>query len=216
MTAHSLGLLSSRTSGLGWHWLRSAVEMAAVESENWPLAADVASSGWTRYPRLATRTPGADAGSVRAARHFTIATLRNWGVDSRAEDVALVVSELLTNALSHAMPDPAEVRPRVPIRLGLLQPGPCVLCAVADPSDLPPLPMEPDYLAETGRGLQVIAALSDNWGYTPTGDAGKVVWAMFLRTPGGPVTGLCGRPVTGAGGRPATGAGGTAERIFLA
>ena len=185
MTPHSLGLLSNKTSGVGWHWLRSAVEMAAMESGNCPLAADVASSGWTRNPRLATRTPGADAGSVSAARHFTIATLRQWGLAGRCEDVALVVSELLTNALRHAMPGPGEVQPRVPIRLGLLQPGPCVLCAVADPSDRAPVPAEPDDLAETGRGLHVVAALSDNWGYTPPGDTGKVVWAMF-RTPGRP------------------------------
>src|ERR1700735_3687886 len=90
MTPHSLGLLSNKTSGVGWHWLRSAVEMAAMESGNCPLAADVASSGWTRNPRLATRTPGADAGSVSAARHFTIATLRQWGLAGGCGDVALV------------------------------------------------------------------------------------------------------------------------------
>ena len=33
--------------------------------------------------------------------------------------------------------------------------------------------------AEAGRGLQMICAFSDLWGYTTPGDAGKVVWAMF-------------------------------------
>ncbi len=54
-----------------------------------------------------------------------------------------------------------------------------MLCAVADPSPRPPQPKEPDYLAESGRGLHVIDALSDRWGSTVPTDAGKVVWALF-------------------------------------
>jgi hypothetical protein len=50
---------------------------------------------------------------------------------------------------------------------------------VADPSPRPPQPKEPDYLAESGRGLHVIDALSDRWGSTVPTDAGKVVWALF-------------------------------------
>ena len=34
-------------------------------------------------------------------------------------------------------------------------------------------------LAEAGRGLQMICAFSDLWGYTTPSEAGKVVWAMF-------------------------------------
>lgn len=182
MTTHSLGLLSNGASGAGWHWLKSAVEMAAAQTGNWPLAADLANSGWNGSTRMATRKPGAAAGSIPAARHFTIDTLRQWDVAGRCEDIALVVSELLTNALRHASPDP--VGACCPIQLGLLQPGPCILCAVADPSEQVPVPREPDYLAETGRGLHVISALSDKWGYTQPGAAGKVVWAMFSLTTG--------------------------------
>jgi hypothetical protein len=45
---------------------------------------------------------------------------------------------------------------------------------------------EPDQLEESGRGLVVVASLSDQWGYCPaperqrrSGDQGKVVWAAF-------------------------------------
>ncbi len=69
--------------------------------------------------------------------------------------------------------------PRVPVRLGLLQQGPWVLCAVADPGTAVPVPRTPGSLAEAGRGLQMICAFSDLWGYTTPGEAGKVVWAMF-------------------------------------
>jgi anti-sigma regulatory factor (Ser/Thr protein kinase) len=204
MTTHSLDLLSNGASSVGGHWLKSAVEMAAGQTGSWPLAADraaadvtgadvtasdvtapdvtapdVTAPGWSGCERMVTRKPGATAGAVRAARHFTIATLRQWNLAGRSEDIALVVSELLTNAVRHAAPGASRTASRSPIRLGLIQPGPCILCAVADPSELVPVPREPDYLAETGRGLHVIGALSDTWGYTSPGTAGKVVWAMF-------------------------------------
>jgi hypothetical protein len=189
MTAPPPGLAGSAPGGTGWHWLTSAVEMAALASGNWPLAPEPALRRWTRFPRIATRTPGADARSVRAARDFTIATLQRWGAAEHCDDIATVVSELLTNAVRHALPGPGDIRPRRPIRLGLLQPGPCVLCAVADPSQRAPVPAELGPLAETGRGLHVVGALSDQWGYTTPSDMGKVVWAMFTTRPGPPHAG---------------------------
>jgi hypothetical protein len=179
MTAHPLRHAGSLADGMAWRWLAPAMEMAALASGNWPPSPEPGPLGWTCFPRVATRTPGADARSVREARGFTIATLQRWGAADRGEDIALVVSELLTNALRHALPSPGELRPRRPVRLGLLQPGPCVLCAVADPSQHPPVPKEPSCLAETGRGLHVIARLADTWGYTPPCDTGKVVWAVL-------------------------------------
>ena len=142
-------------------------------------------------PKVATCTPGTDPGSVHAARDFTIATLQRWGATDRREDIAIVVSELLTNALQHALPGPGAPRPRRPLRLGLLQQGPFVLCAVADPSQQPPVPKEPSYLAETGRGLHLISALADTWGYTTPSDTGKVVWAMFSAKPAPPRYARC-------------------------
>lgn len=138
-------------------------------------------------PRTATRTPGVDARSVRETRDFTVSTLREWGVDDRLDDIVIVVSELLTNAIRHARPAIADRRLRWPIRLDLLQSGPCVLCLIADPSDQPPIPRETGCLAEAGRGLQIVAALSDQWGFTPPGEMGKVVWAIFSTKPGSPL-----------------------------
>ena len=100
-----------------------------------------------------------------------------------SQDIAIVVSELVTNALRHARPGPGDTRPRQPIRLGLLQPGPCVLCAVADPSEAAPAPRPPGSLAETGRGLHIICALSDQWDCTTPSETGKVVWALFRQPP---------------------------------
>jgi len=183
MTAHPLRHAVGLADGNSRRWLAPAVEMAAMASGNWPPSPQPGPSGWTCFPRVAIRTPGPDAGAVREARGFTIGTLQRWGVWDRSDDIALVVSELLTNALRHALPGPGEPRLRRPVRVGLLQPGPCVLCAVADPSRHPPVPKEPSCLAESGRGLQVIDRLADTWGYAPLCDTGKVVWAVLSVKP---------------------------------
>jgi anti-sigma regulatory factor (Ser/Thr protein kinase) len=154
--------------------------MADPANGGWPplCAAPVALTA-ARFPKVATRTPDLDPGSVPAARSFTRATLQRWGVTEVCDDITVVMSELLTNALHHALPAGSAAQHPRPIRLGLMQPGPCVLCAVADPSDQAPVLREPDYLAESGRGLHVVASLSSGWGWTAPGRAGKVVWAMF-------------------------------------
>jgi anti-sigma regulatory factor (Ser/Thr protein kinase) len=170
----------------GDRWLMLAAEMAGLASDSGRPAQGTVPPGWGRLPRIATWTPGADAGSVRAARDFTIATLHRWGTAERSQDIAIVVSELLTNALRHALPGPGYAGPRRPVRLGLAQPGPFVLAAVADPSNVAPVPQRPGSLAETGRGLHIVRALSDQWGYTTPANNGKVVWATFtvrLRSP---------------------------------
>ena len=162
----------------GCPWLMVAAERAGLASANGWSPPDPA-VGWDRLPRIAMHTLGTSAGSVRAARDFTLATLHQWSMAERSDDIAIVVSELLTNAMRHAPPAPGgNIRPRRPIRLGLLQPGPCVLCAVADPGRAAPVPQAPGFLAEAGRGLHIICALSDRWGYT-LNDTGKVVWAAF-------------------------------------
>jgi anti-sigma regulatory factor (Ser/Thr protein kinase) len=184
MTAHPLPLAGSVASDLCCRWMAPAMNMAAAASAVHVPAADRAAAGWAAAhgaspPRVATRTPGLDARSVGAAREFSVATMRRWGVANRVDDIGIVVSELLTNALRHGVPDTAPPRRRWPLRLGLVQPGRYVLCAVADPGRRLPEPKAPDYLAESGRGLHVISALSDAWGCTTPTEAGKVVWAVF-------------------------------------
>ena len=174
------GLARGAAPAADWQWLASAAEMAAEVSGVWPLARHPAAPRFPGYPKVATRTPGAGAESVRVARDFTAATLRRWGVDGeQCDDIVVVVSELLTNALRYTVPCPGARWPRWPVRLGLLQPGPWVLCAVSDPSDEVPVAKEPCWFGESGRGLHVVSSLCDEWGCTAPGPKGKVVWAMF-------------------------------------
>jgi hypothetical protein len=165
---------------VNWRWLTAAAEMAAEVSGVWPLARNPADGRWPGYPKVATRTPGAGPDSVRVARDFTAAALERWGIGERRDDIVVVVSELLTNALRYSVPCPGSVWPRWPVRLGLLQPGPWVLCAISDPSDMMPEPREAGWFGESGRGLHVVASLCDEWGCTPPDHRGKVVWAMFV------------------------------------
>ena len=175
------GLARSAVSDVGTscRWLAPALRMAAMASGNWPLSPRPGGPGWTCYPKIALRTPRPDARSVRAGRDFTIATMQRWGAEERSDDIAVVVSELLTNALRHALPDAGSAPHPGSVRLALLQPGRCVICAVADPSPKTPTPRQPGILCEGGRGLHVIGALAEAWGCTPPGHRGKVVWALF-------------------------------------
>jgi hypothetical protein len=70
-----------------------------------------------------------------------------------------------------------------PVWLGLLRRGSSVLCTVSDPSRAVPVVREPDDEGgESGRGLHVVDAISESWGWTPPDRAGKAVWAM-MRAP---------------------------------
>jgi len=175
MTAHRPDLAGSTGCG----WLMVAAEMAGLLHDSSWSSQHPARTGGECPLQIATCALGTEARSVPAARDFTFATLRRWGTGYNSQDIAVVVSELVTNAVRHALPGTgANGRPGR-VRLGLLQYRPWLLCAVADPSKATPVPRVSGFLAETGRGLQMICALSDQWGYTKPTDAGKIVWAMF-------------------------------------
>ncbi len=116
-------------------------------------------------------------------------TLNKWGLPQVADDVQLVVSELVTNALRHALPDkrlcwPRSLAPDEPVQLRLSNQSVHVACAVRDPSDRVPIMCPEDDFAESGRGLFLVQELSLTWGYTRLAEGGKIVWAVFS-VPGG-------------------------------
>ncbi|MFF3326606.1 ATP-binding protein [Streptomyces sp. NPDC002889] len=123
--------------------------------------------------------------AVRGARTFTKATLGQWELDDRFDDVALVVSELVTNALRHALPADTAREPaqEPPVRLHLMHWTSRLVCAVRDPSQDSPAARESgeDFSAESGRGLFLVDSFSDGWGWHPLAGSlhGKVVWALF-------------------------------------
>ncbi|CCB78248.1 putative regulator protein [Streptantibioticus cattleyicolor NRRL 8057 = DSM 46488] len=153
----------------GRHWL------AAAADEAFPLGE--LGHGATGFAACAL---GADPQATGEARQFTRRTLGGWGLATVVDDVAVVVSELLSNALRYGVAGPRGRRASArPVWLGLLRRDRTVLCAVCDPNPEVPVIRKPDYFAESGRGLHVIDALSDSWGWTTPDASGKAVWAAL-------------------------------------
>ena len=111
--------------------------------------------------------------AVPRARLHAVHVLHEWGLRHLADDVAMIVSELITNAIDAAvvLPD------RPPVTLRLLADEKSLLIEVWDASPLDVEPREAGADDECGRGLAVVAALSDRWGHERTGSRRKVVWA---------------------------------------
>ena len=118
--------------------------------------------------------------SARAARRLTRNTLRDWGLGFLAEDAEAIVGEFVANAVSHAARAVATAGSGQPLGLRLLRRTGEVMCAVLDPSDTAPVLRAPDRSEEAGRGLQMVDALSDVWGWSPVAGRGKAVWAILF------------------------------------
>ena len=95
--------------------------MAGLVNDGWQSSPHPARTACAYPLRTATCALSGHARSVRAARDFTVATLRRWCTAHSSQDIAIVVSEMVTNALRHALPEPGDTGPRRPVRLGLLQ-----------------------------------------------------------------------------------------------
>ncbi|MBN3931816.1 ATP-binding protein [Streptomyces verrucosisporus] len=82
--------------------------------------------------------------AVKTAREFTRNVLLRWRLAGHFDTVALVVSELVTNALRHGVPGavPGEILDP-PVRLHLMHWSGRLVCAVRDPSAKAPVAKRP-------------------------------------------------------------------------
>lgn len=123
------------------------------------------------YPRLRidqqlpirATTPG-------RARRMVGRALGSGGAAGLRDDVQLVVSELVTNAVRYGA---APMRLRVQPRDGVIEVEVFDCGRVFDPEVV----MAPD---ESGRGLHIVAAIATSWGVRTETDGGKTVWALLL------------------------------------
>lgn len=122
-----------------------------------------------RYPR--------SRASVGKARSFARAIAEKWELQGISDDLELIVSELVTNAVIHAKTGNWRQ-----VGLTVDQDSRRVRIEVRDTGDgLPRQRRDAETYAETGRGINIVQAVSSSWGVTEQ-VIGKTVWAEILTT----------------------------------
>lgn len=107
------------------------------------------------------------------ARRYTDAVLLDWGLAAAADDMRLVVTEIVTNAVRHGR------RGDVRIRLDLQGDMLTVTAQDETPYVLLPPAAAPAAGEESGRGLFLVQMLASRWGHGPVEGSGTAVWAEF-------------------------------------
>jgi anti-sigma regulatory factor (Ser/Thr protein kinase) len=156
-------------------------------------ALGVRQGSWTSVKNLSQLSSlefGGLAGAVPCARLHTRQVLWERGLDSVADTVELLVSELVTNAVQASL----ATGELLGILLRLFSDGAMVLVEVWDQCAELPLPRDNSPASERGRGLMLVDVLAADWGwYEPSGWPGKAVWCL-IRPP------VTGRPLLRPGG----------------
>jgi anti-sigma regulatory factor (Ser/Thr protein kinase) len=117
--------------------------------------------------------------AVACGRLHARNVLHEWRLGHAAEDASILVSELLTNSVK------ASFHQGTPVRLRLLADHSQLIIEAWDRNPRPPQLRQPDYADESGRGLNVIAAIAVRWGHYRSGNW-KAVWAEMLTGTGYP------------------------------
>ncbi|MFD7336027.1 ATP-binding protein [Streptomyces violascens] len=126
-------------------------------------------------PRKYSLSLDATPDRIPQVRRIVAAHLRHWRLENIIQPVSLGVCELLTNVHRHARGDHDCV-------LELRWARGRLTASVADTDPRLPRLRGPRPFAERGRGLALIAHLSDSWG-THTTPGGKVVWFTLTAQP---------------------------------
>ncbi len=130
-------------------------------------------SGDAHY-RARRELPDSDS-APRIARRWLHSLVGERGpflTDSQEYVISCLASELVTNAVKHAAPRERGRREfGIEVRAG----ADTIRVAVTDPDPAPPQQRAPDYTAESGRGLMLVAAQAKEWGTCPLA-SGKSVW----------------------------------------
>jgi anti-sigma regulatory factor (Ser/Thr protein kinase) len=121
----------------------------------------------------ATLSPNLD--SARRARADAMLALKDAGVAPKMiDDALLVLGELASNAARHARTD---------FTITLTLENEALRLEVFDRDTRPPALLGLDFQSTSGRGLHLVSALADDWGWQTAEDdrgvSGKVVWAQF-------------------------------------
>lgn len=126
------------------------------------------------------------ATAAACSRRFVRQVCASWQIDQEPSgDAELIASELVTNAiLASGMTGLGSLSGLAdanlePIRIRMLDFNDWLVIEVWDDSPQVPKLMVLSPEAEHGRGLQLVEALSINWGYYHARPSGKVVWCQL-------------------------------------
>ncbi|MFE2426463.1 ATP-binding protein [Streptomyces sp. NPDC059373] len=108
---------------------------------------------------------------VARVRHAVVGALRLWGVLGIADDMGLIATELVGNAIRHGSGDGVGVLLAVQDGLALLE--------VTDGTREEPTHRQPEDGDEDGRGLLIVRALAKDCGWRINGRGGTTVWATM-------------------------------------
>ncbi|MFJ9375936.1 ATP-binding protein [Streptomyces sp. NPDC101455] len=107
---------------------------------------------------------------ARLARLLATEQLRAWAIP--LDPARLLVAELAANAATHSRVPGRDFRLTLYVVAGILR------IEVTDTrGDRPPHPQDPTADEESGRGLLIVDALADRWGWDPGPRPRKTVWA---------------------------------------
>ena len=139
------------------------------------------------WPMRDTLTLGVLPTAVASARAHAQRLVNEWAMADMAENVTMVVSELVTNAVVASTdvdgrPKYADAGGSLPVvHVRLWSDHARIVVEVWDQSPRVPEAKQPGPEAENGRGLVLVEALSERWGWGRVpGWSGKVVWAELL------------------------------------
>jgi anti-sigma regulatory factor (Ser/Thr protein kinase) len=119
-----------------------------------------------------------DPEQVGLTRCVVRAVLEYRGLGDYAPDAEIIASELVTNAIQHAIsPGPTD---KIGLTLMRVGGGEAIRVVVTDPSPIPPIKRETTAGSEYGRGLQIVEALSTEWGWSHQ-KGGKAVYAILVK-----------------------------------
>jgi len=133
----------------------------------YPIGRDHVDIGRPAPPREARMRLAGDPITTRDARLFVTSVLRSWRLTELADDdMAVLISELATNAVRHV---------GKPYQVVVRYDGFAVRVEVEDPSGDAPRLRTPTDDELSGRGLVIVDALADQWGFSSL-STGKRVW----------------------------------------
>lgn len=112
--------------------------------------------------------------AVPCVRYHCRQVLWEWRLTGLTDNAELLVSELVTNAMTATRSAGSDF----PIRVWLLSDATQVLIMVWDASPHLPARTNASADAEAGRGLLLVEMISDQWGTYATPPCGKMVWAL--------------------------------------